>query len=136
MHVVSDQEWSETQLLNVTNHNFLPTYARNERVYAVMFMYLFYLYFYLRHEIILWYWPFICSFIEVIMLKTPPSCGSFYMQLFSSGWGFSSQSVSWKDVEVRMYALSRVSISYLLVIFYICNYCRKIWINIWCYDWC
>jgi len=31
------------------------------------------------------------------------------MQLFSRGWDFSSQSVPWKEVEVRMYALSMVA---------------------------
>ncbi|KAL6842920.1 hypothetical protein ACP4OV_027233 [Aristida adscensionis] len=34
---------------------------------------------------------------------------TFINKLFSGGWGLSSQSIPWKEVEVRMYALSMVA---------------------------
>ena len=62
------------------------------------------------------------------MLKTVCSTDMLSdMQLFSRGWEFSSQSVPWKEVEVRMYALSMVSLYHLVKI---ANYCHKMQIHL------
>jgi hypothetical protein len=53
---------------------------------------------------------------KVIIPKT--LCSTYIlicMQLFSGGWDFSSQTIPWKEVEVRMYALSMVRVSCHLV---------------------
>jgi hypothetical protein len=61
------------------------------------------------------------------VLKTMCStCMLYYIQLFSRGWDFSSQSVPWKEVEVKMYALSMVSLYDLVKI---ANYCHKMQIT-------
>lgn len=62
--------------------------------------------------------------MRLFCLKLCSTCILFYIQLFSHGWDFSSHSVPWREVEVRMYALSMVSLSSHFV--KIANYCRKI----------
>ncbi|KAF8650838.1 hypothetical protein HU200_063746 [Digitaria exilis] len=46
--------------------------------------------------------------VDICLLLGAPA---YINKLFSHGWDFSSQSVPWKEVEVRMYALSMVSLS-------------------------
>jgi transportin-3 len=50
--------------------------------------------------------------VDICLLLGAPA---YINKLFSGGWGLASQSIPWKEVEVRMYALSMVSASYLLV---------------------
>ncbi|XP_062197197.1 transportin MOS14 isoform X2 [Phragmites australis] len=44
--------------------------------------------------------------VDICLLLGAPA---YINKLFSGGWGFSGQSVPWKEVEVRMYALSLVA---------------------------
>ncbi|GJN04681.1 hypothetical protein PR202_ga22246 [Eleusine coracana subsp. coracana] len=44
--------------------------------------------------------------VDICLLLGAPA---YVNKLFSGGWGLSSQSVPWKEVEVRMYALSMVA---------------------------
>ncbi|XP_071675183.1 uncharacterized protein [Lolium perenne] len=44
--------------------------------------------------------------VDVCLLLGAPA---YINKLFSGGWGFVSQSIPWKEVEVRMYALSMVA---------------------------
>jgi len=76
---------------------------------------------------------FFCTYNEAIVLKTVCSTDMLSdMQLFSRGWEFSSQSVPWKEVEVRMYALSMVSLYHLVKI---ANYCHKMQITFESHGW-
>ncbi|KAM0913940.1 hypothetical protein ACQ4PT_011836 [Festuca glaucescens] len=44
--------------------------------------------------------------VDICLLLGAPA---YINKLFSGGWGFVSQSIPWKEVEVRMYALSMVA---------------------------